>query len=173
MASGETWVRELPDCFRRPLHERIQEYIDSLSGDSGPWMADLRVSTPGDGRDFWPGRLTDFRVSVDRDLETRDDLEDAARMYLDAHRASTWSATARADEREPEPDHEEIARLPKGCLVCGEEDLQVQVTWENDEIERTRLRCQECGWTVTGEGPVRYDDKVRLERPDDEVDWGF
>lgn len=105
-----------------PLHERIQNYIDQVNPQKAaprdPWMADLRVSTPGEAGDVWAGRITDFTVTVDSDLETRDDLADAARMFLEgqqydlkteaADEVTRRTAALEQNER-PDIDWEEAA----------------------------------------------------------------
>lgn len=91
---------------RPPLHERIQNYIDQVNPQKAaprdPWTADLRVSTPGDAGDVWAGRIKDFTLTVDNDLETRDDLADAARMYLAGHvEPDDWGMPERREDGRP------------------------------------------------------------------------
>ena len=93
-------------AYRKPLHERIQEYIDQVNPQKAaprdPWTADLRVSTPGDAGDLSGCRITDFELTVDRDLETRDDLADAARMYLAGHvEPDDWGMPERREDGRP------------------------------------------------------------------------
>jgi len=221
---------DIPRWARPPLHERIQEYIDEVNLKKAvrrkPWMADLRLRTPGDAGDGRACRISDFELTVDNDLETEDDLLDAARMYLAGQDLSLKTdaideATRRAAERDqadweevdweeaaeelkrhgPDwpPDvihvppsvfpgdartlteaetlagthlkHETLEEMPGPCIMCGEDEVRVTVQRDPDgEIEDTRLKCHECGWRVTG-GPVRFDEKSRLDRPDGEVDW--
>lgn len=101
---------------RRPLHERIQDLIDELNPQKaaprGAWMPDLRLRTPGDAGDVWAGRVTDFTVTVDSDLETRDDLEDAARMYLAGHvEPDDWGMPERREDGRPVGYDEMVDRL--------------------------------------------------------------
>lgn len=81
-------MEELHRWAGPPLHERIEQYLEEFKSNTGcpgyPWAADLRVSTPGETRDYWAGTVTDFELTVDGDLEERDDLLDAARMYLES-----------------------------------------------------------------------------------------
>ena len=215
---------------RRPLHERIQDLINCLNPETaaprGLWMFDLRFRTPGDAGDGWGCRITNFELTVDNDLETEDDLMDAARMFLAGQDPSLKTdaideATRRAAERdqadweevdweEPaeelkrhgpdwppdvihvppsvfpgdarnlaeaealvgiHPKHETLEEMPGACIMCGKDELGVIVQRNPDgEIEETRLKCHECGWRVTG-GPAQFDERSRLDHPDDEVDW--
>lgn len=68
---------------RRPLHERMQDVIDCLNQTGTPrwdWMSDLRLQIDGGERQNF--RITDFEFGLDGECETRDDLADAARMFL-------------------------------------------------------------------------------------------
>jgi len=101
---------------RRPLHERMQEFIDRVNPETatprGPWMADLRVRTPGDAGDLSGCRITDFELTVDRDLETRDDLADAARMFLAGHvEPDDWGMPERREDGRPVGYEEMVDQL--------------------------------------------------------------
>lgn len=112
--------------FGKPLHERIQEYIDQVNPQQAApreaWRPDLRVSTPGDAGEYWAGRITDFTVTVDNDLETHDDLTDAVRMYLagqqydlktEAAEEVTRRTAALEQNERPDIDWEEAAEEMK------------------------------------------------------------
>lgn len=204
---------ELPRWFQPPLHERIQAYVDEVNpetpGGRGPWMADLRVSTPGEAGDFWAGTITDFELTVDGDRDHREDLTDATRYYLADHGVDVdvdepdWEAMAEDLERNgpdspfpddltphqsiypgeartlaegealvgTHPDHETLEELPGPCIMCGKDEVYTTVQRNPDgEIEETELKCDECGWRVSG-GPLRLDEKERLNPYGDHVDW--
>ena len=69
------------------------------------------------------------------------------------------------------PKHGTLEEMPGPCIMCGEDEVRVTVQRNPDgEIEETELKCHECGWRVAG-GPVRFEEKDRLDRPDGEVDF--
>jgi len=124
--------------FRRPLHERIQDLIDELNPETaaarGPWMPDLRLRTPGETGDYWAGRIADFTVTVDNDLETRDDLADAARMYLSGHvEPDDWGMPETREDGRPVGYDEMVDRLN-----ARREDRPVrdQTDWEEYDWEQ-------------------------------------
>jgi len=138
----------IPGWARPPLHERIQKYIDEVNPQKairrGPRMADHRLQAPGAAGDVRGCRITDFKLTVDRNLETRDGT------HL---------------------KHRTLKEMPGACIMCGEDEVRVTVQRNPDgEIEETTLKCHECSWRVTG-GPVRFDEKSRLDRPDGDFDW--
>lgn len=119
---------------------------------------------------FWSRAQYPVHERIDSYLERVDpDQQDPFSVTVPSGTLSWVNGAAYREDRDSGPDHEQIEQLPEACIMCGDDELRVQVTWVGDEIDSTRISCNECGWSTNGKPGARLSMRETRERLGEEV----
>lgn len=148
--------RGFADWLRPPLHERIEAYLNEIDPRRRGCSADFAGRTPGERRGVSPSSVrmkwlyeddgfaavpddssykafgpdvtvSDFGVTIHRDVDTEDDLLDAARMFIGSHKPSGIYESGEVERGQADWDEVDWEKAAEDLKRHGPDDLLDEV----------------------------------------------